>query len=70
MVRGDASVAAPDLLKVLERAESLRRAGPEGPEGALKEPSQLPRETSGQVQAAAGVPAPQPTVPVASGGGL
>ncbi len=70
LVRGDTRIAAPDLLKVLERAESLRKAGPEGPERELKELRQLPRETTGQEQVKPAVPAPKPAGSPASGGGV
>ncbi len=69
LVRGDTRIAAPDLLKVLQRAESLRKAGPEGPERELKEPHRLPRETTGQNEVEPATPAPKPTGPPASGGG-
>ncbi len=67
LVRGDTLIAAPDLEKVLLRAELLRKAGPEGPERELKAPPQLPRETTGQGQPAASVPTPKPA---SSGGGV
>lgn len=48
---GDSQIAAPDLVGVLERAEQLRRAGPEGPVRNPAIPArQLPRDTSGSAQ--------------------
>lgn len=62
--RGDTRMPTPDLVKVLQRAEAIRRAGPEGPQLETKEARQLPRETTGQS------PAKPPADPPASGGGV
>lgn len=57
---GDARIEAPDLAGVLQRAESMRRAGPEGPKAAERELRTMPRES--------GI-APEPPPPAAGGGG-
>jgi len=62
LVPGDAQIAAPDLVGVLERAELLRRAGPEGPARNLVIPArQLPRETTGTAPTEPVVPPPPPS---------
>ncbi|MEO6711165.1 MAG: PEGA domain-containing protein [Planctomycetota bacterium] len=66
MVAGDTRVTSPDLVKVMQRAEILRRSGPDGPKVKPKPVLTLPRERAG---ASEPVP-PQPTpVPPAAGGG-
>ena len=64
---GSSSIDAPDLLGVLERAESLRRAGPEGPMlEAAPAARMLPRDTTGS---ATSEPAPEPKPQPPTGGG-
>lgn len=67
LAKGDTSIDAPDLMGVLERAELLRRAGPDGPVPVTEHtPRKLPRETTG-VSPADPVPQPQPEPPVSGG---
>ena len=47
MVAGDTLVEAPDLVNVMQRAESMRRSGPDAPRVEAKPARTLPRETSG-----------------------
>jgi hypothetical protein len=66
---GDARIEAPDLLGVMQRAEDLRRAGPDGPSRAHAQRARtLPRETTGATPAET-PSAPQPPPPPVSGGG-
>jgi hypothetical protein len=57
LVPGTAAIPAPDLVRVLQRAEALRRAGPEGPRMEARQMRQLPRESS---LLPGGRPAPAP----------
>ena len=69
MEPGDSRIQAPDLIGVLERAEIMRRAGPEGPQMKAKQARTLPRETSGTAPDPLPAPTPPEPVPPAGGGG-
>ena len=58
LVPGDTLVKSPDLVKVMQRAEDMRHAGPQGPQLKQKEVRTLPRESTG-----AGEPAPENPIP-------
>lgn len=60
MVKGDMAVESPDLVNVMQRAEVMRRAGPDGLKVVNKHARTLPHETSGVSEPA---PEPAPLVP-------
>lgn len=73
LVAGDTLVEAPDLVNVMQRAELMRRSGPDGPKVEAKPARTLPRETSGvndpaQTPEKPAVP-PKPADPAGGGGG-
>jgi hypothetical protein len=67
LVKGDVKIEAPDLVEVLERAEAMRHAGPEGLRIKKAPARTLPRETSG-VDPAPAKPPPE-KLPADGGGG-
>ncbi|HTF89707.1 MAG TPA: PEGA domain-containing protein [Planctomycetota bacterium] len=70
MVAGDTRVASPDLVEVMQRAETLRRAGPDGPKVKQKPVLTLPREPAGAIEPVPPEPTPPPKPePPSAGGG-
>ncbi len=68
---GDTKVEAPELLKVVQRAENLRRAGPNGPREEAREARRAPRKMTDEPELVPEpVPAIVPPAPAGAGGGL
>ena len=60
LVPGTEPIRAPDLLPVLQRAEAMRRAGPEGLRRQVRDARGLPSEDAGATPASESPPHPKP----------